>query len=93
MYTKGNEPDSTFTFKPGYATVEVGRWTNPSGHPFHGLASISRDIMVTAQYLPDAELLRIAGVLRTLADEVMAVVDRRGGARPAVHLVVDNTRR
>jgi len=78
--------------RPGYALVETGR-LHPSGHPFHGLASISRDIVLNAQHLPDAELMRIAGCLRSLADEVMAVVDRRCGARPAPRLVIDNTRR
>jgi hypothetical protein len=49
--------------------------------------------MANADHLPDPELMRIAGCLRTLADQVMAVVDRRCGARQAPRLVIDNTRR
>jgi hypothetical protein len=90
MYTNGNETD--VAFRNGYALIDA-RGLGTSGHPFHGLTSISRDIAASAHQLPDAELMRIAGSLRTLADEVMAVVDRRCGARPAPRLVVDNTRR
>jgi hypothetical protein len=90
MYTNGN--DSEVAFRSGYALNEA-RGLATSGHPFHGLTAIAHDIVSSAHHLPDSELMRIAGCLRTLADEVMAVVDRRCGARPAPRLVVDNTRR
>lgn len=61
--------------------------------PFVTLAPISREILTSADRLPDAELIRIAGNLRTLADEVMSVIDRRLGHRPRPRLVVDNTLR
>jgi hypothetical protein len=56
------------------------------------IAPMSREILENADQLPDGELLRIAGALRTLADEVMSVMDRRLGGRPKPHLIVDNTR-
>jgi hypothetical protein len=85
-----NEPE--VTIRNGSAVVDTRRLSvNP--HPFHGLSSISQDIAMSAHLLPDTELMRIAGCLRTLADEVLAVIDRRHGARPAPRLVVDNTRR
>ena len=56
------------------------------------IAPMSREILENAEQLPDGELLRIAGALRTLADEVMNVVDRRLGGRPKPRLVIDNTR-
>jgi hypothetical protein len=65
----------------------------PDLFPFMALAPLAREILANADMLPDAELMRIAGSLRSLADEVMAVVDRRLGARPGPRLVVDNTRR
>lgn len=92
MLKNGNETETSY--RPGYALIEAGaRVLSASPHPFHGLASISRDIVTSAERLPDSELLRIAGCLRTMADEVMAVVDRRCGARPAPRLVIDNTDR
>lgn len=59
--------------------------------PYVTLAPIAREILTSAERLPDAELMRIAGGLRTLADEVMSVIDRRLGRRPRPRLVVDNT--
>ena len=56
------------------------------------IAPMSREILENAEQLPDGELLRIAGALRTLADEVMSVMDRRLGGRPKPRLVIDNTR-
>lgn len=61
--------------------------------PFLALTPLARDILASAERLPDTDLMRVAGSLRSLADEVMAVVDRRLGCRPAPRLVVDNTRR
>jgi predicted pyridoxine 5'-phosphate oxidase superfamily flavin-nucleotide-binding protein len=61
--------------------------------PYLALAPLSREILGNADRLPDAELMRIAGSLRVLADEVMSVIDQRLGARPAPRLVVDNTGR
>ena len=55
------------------------------------IAPMSREILANADNLPDAELIRISGALRTLADECMMVVNRRLGARPRPRLVVDNT--
>lgn len=59
---------------------------------YTAIAPMSREILQSAEQLPDGELLRIAGALRTLADEVMSVMDRRLGGRPKPRLVVDNTR-
>lgn len=64
-----------------------------SALPFLAMGSIFREILTNVDRLPDPELMRVAGCLRTLADQVMATVDRRCGARPAPRLVVDNTRR
>jgi hypothetical protein len=65
----------------------------PDLFPFMALAPLAGEILANANMLPDAELMRIAGSLRSLADEVMAVVDRRLGSRPGPRLVIDNTRR
>jgi hypothetical protein len=90
MQTNGNEPDA----RPGSAIMEAGRpGLSTPPLPYMALSSVSRDILKSAHHLPDSELMRIAGCLRTLADEVMAVVDRRCGARPKPRLVIDNTRR
>ena len=92
MYTNGSETDAHR--RPEYAVIDsAGSGMVTSPMPFLKLASVSRDIVSNADRLPSAELMRIAGCLRTLADEVMAIVDRRCGARPAPRLVVDNTRR
>jgi hypothetical protein len=70
--------------------------------PYLVIAPMSREILANAHHLTDEELIRIAGSLRALADEVMVIVERRfGGAhvprsiagRPAPRLVVDNTQR
>ena len=89
MRVEGNEPEMV-TRHP--ALVDIGD-QGMNLPPFLALASISRDILAKAHHLPDADLMRIAGCLRTFADEVMAVVDRRHGSRPTPRLVVDNTRR
>ena len=79
---------------PDYTALEPGgQTTKASLLPFLALAPLGRDILANAAHLPDTDLMRVAGSLRSLADEVMAVVDRRLGARPAPRLVVDNTRR
>jgi predicted pyridoxine 5'-phosphate oxidase superfamily flavin-nucleotide-binding protein len=64
-----------------------------SALPFLAMGAVFRDILANVDRLPDAELMRVAGCLRTLADQVMATVDQRCGSRPAPRLVVDNTRR
>ena len=92
MRLDGNDTETDH--RRGYAVVEAGKHglvTNPT--PSLALGPISRDILANAHRLPDDELIRIAGCLRSMADEVMAVVDRRVGSRPAPHLVVDNTHR
>jgi hypothetical protein len=92
MHTHGTETDAIA--REGYAVVEAGdREQARISFPLPALISISRGVMANAHHLPDTELMRIAGCLRTLADEVMAIIDRRGGGRPAPRLVVDNTRR
>jgi hypothetical protein len=97
MHTNGNitsDHETDTLSQPRFTAMEAcARMLSTSPHPFHGLSSISRDIVASAERLPDAELMRIAGCLRTMADEVMAVIDRRCGARPAPRLIIDNTRR
>jgi hypothetical protein len=83
--------DADTTVRPSYGGAEIGRQPTDL-FPFLALAPIAREILANADRLPDAELMRVAGSLRTLADEVMAVVDRRLGRRPKPHLVVDNTK-
>ena len=89
MRIEGNEPEIVTRYP---APMDIGQ-KGVNLPPFLGLASISRDVMAKAHHLPDADLMRIAGCLRTFADEVMAVIDRRHGVRPMPRLVVDNTRR
>ena len=91
MRLEGNDTETGQ--RPGYAVVETANPSTADPLPFLALAPIFRDILANAHRLPDAELIRVAGCLRTMADEVMAVVDRRHGSRPAPRLVIDNTRR
>lgn len=87
-YNTGN------TNEPGYIASESGDQAMKANlFPFLALAPLARDILANADRLPDTDLMRVAGSLRSLADEVLAVVDRRLGTRPAPRLVVDNTRR
>ena len=58
----------------------------------HTIVPMAREFLAGADQVPDGELIRIAGVLRGLADEVMGKVDRRLGGRMRPHLVVDNTK-
>lgn len=85
--------DSGSIDRPGYGAFEPGNQVANRPYPFLALAPVARDILASADRLPDADLLRVAGTLRSLADEVMAVVNRRLGAHPRPRLVVDNTRR
>jgi hypothetical protein len=89
MRIEGNDPRIVTRH---HTLVDIGE-PGMNLPPFLALASISREILSNAHHLPDADLMRIAGCLRTFADEVMAVIDRRHGARPTPRLVVDNTRR
>lgn len=89
MQTESHDSDLN---RPKCGIAETG-YQSTNLFPFLALAPIAREILANADRLPDAELMRVAGSLRSLADEVMAVVDRRLGARPKPRLVVDNTRR
>jgi hypothetical protein len=59
--------------------------------PYMMIAPVSREILANAARLSDADLVRIAGELRALADDCMMVVKSRPAPRPRPRLAVDNT--